>query len=250
MGKTLDYRILIIDKDAKHRDDLAAHLRTHGVPSVSAATGGEGLQLVREGSPDLILLASQLPDQKGTELCHAIRTETSTPIILLSRHDNDEECIEGLQAGADDYLGKPYSERVLMARIEAALRRSNGVAPNASSSDAHAHSESHGVLTVGNVRLELTTCRVYFNNTVKTLTPNEFRLMAVFMRAPGEVFTREDLRRRVWPDDQHSLHLVEVHIANLRAKIEPDAHHPQYIVTVRSRGYKFSTPSSEEAKAG
>jgi DNA-binding response OmpR family regulator len=240
MGHNNNYRVLMIGDRSDLAASLATQLQSHGYPSVVAATGEEGVQLLNEGSPDLVMIVQTLPHENGLAQCRAIRGASAVPVIVVTGRGAEQHCVDSLEAGADDYVAKPLTPRELVARMEAAIRRSN-MQPYRSDK-GRGHRESEGVLQVDNVRLDLTTCRVNVNGAVKTLTPNEFRLMAIFMRAPGEVFTREDLRKRVWPDDQHSLHLVEVHIANLRAKIESDPHHPNYIVTVRSRGYKFVTP--------
>ena len=242
MAPKTKHSILMIGERAELADSIAKHLQSSGFPSVFACSGQEGVELLNENSPDLVLTVLPMPHEDGLAVCRTIRSESAVPIIIVGARGVQPGCVESLEAGADDYVAKPINPRELSARIEAAIRRSNAKPYRLHPGADQVFAESTGVIEVGGIRLDLTTCRVSVYGKVKTLTPNEFRLMAVFMRAPGEVFTREDLRKRVWPDDQHSLHLVEVHIANLRSKIETDPHHPSYIVTVRSRGYKFATP--------
>ena len=240
MGQNNDGRVLLVGDRTDLADTVTAQLEAAGWPSIIASNGEEALHVASGGAPDVVVIVLPLHHENGAELCTTIRSESAVPIVCVTGRGSDQGLVDTLEAGADDYIAKPFSPRELVARIEAAIRRANIEPYRNETVPGRPYNGSHGVLQAGNVRLDLTTCRVSVNGKMKTLTPNEFRLMAVFMRAPGEVFTREELRKRVWPDDQHSLHLVEVHIANLRAKIEVDPHHPVYVVTVRSRGYKFA----------
>ena len=242
MGQEHKPRVLLTG-DGQSTESATQLLEFIGCLAVTLAAEDKAADILRETAPDLVLLAVSSVHDPGIALCRAMRSVSGVPIIVLVGRGTEQACVDCLTAGADDFITKPSSSAVLGARIEAVIRRANADSYHATSEAFRCFPPSEGVLRVGNVRLDLTTCRVTVNGTVRTLTPNEFRLLAIFMRAPGDVFTREDLRRRVWPDDQHSLHLVEVHIANLRAKIEADPHHPAYIVTVRSRGYKFAALS-------
>jgi DNA-binding response OmpR family regulator len=165
------------------------------------------------------------------------------PILVVCDQAEEVEIVGLLAAGADDCVRRTIGEIELAGRILSAARRAGAAPYHGTSSPSSRKSHRVSTLRAGGVRLDLTTCRVSVGAKTCTLTPNEFRLMAVFLRSPGEVFSREDLRRRVWPNDVHSLHLIEVHIANLRAKIEIDPHRPNHILTVRSRGYKFAVKS-------
>jgi two-component system, OmpR family, response regulator ResD len=242
MGQNTNYRFLLLSDHGDLADEVAGELESAGFKPVEAAPGGDGPQLVRDESPDVVVIAMPVMHDNALALCRDIRGTSGVPIIVVSARCTEDACVDALEAGADDYIGKPVGPRELAARVASVIRRAGSEPYGPAAAHPRGGPESHGVIQVGTVRLELTTCRVTVDGVTRTLTPNEFRLMAIFLRAPGEVFTREDLRRRVWPDDQHSLHLVEVHIANLRAKIEVDPHHPAHIVTVRSRGYKFSAP--------
>ncbi len=243
MGQKNDNHVLIIGDSGDLMDSVGKHLKAAGFATTTTTGGNEGLRRLYDGSPDLVIVAQPMAHEDGLALCAQVRTESTVPLIVVTGRGTENDCVEALGAGADDFIAKPFTARVLEARIYAAIRRSNAAPYRADPSASGAPPQAHGLLAVGDIRLDLTTCRVSVGGAVRTLTPNEFRLMAIFLRAPGEVFTREDLRRRVWPDDLHSLHLVEVHIANLRAKIEQDPHHPTHIVTVRSRGYRLALPA-------
>lgn len=240
MGLKNNYRVLLIGGHSALTQKLGDDLDKAGFGCVPAADGNVALQQLRDTVLDLVLIAMSNNDNDGASICKMIASESAIPMIAVSELGNEQECIDMLSAGADDYMAGAPGSRELSARMLAAIRRAKMDPYPARSIRDRSLQETDGVLKVGSVRLDLHTCRVSVNGNVRTLTPNEFRLLAVFLRAPGEVFTREDLRKRVWPDDQHSLHLVEVHIANLRVKIENDPHHPDFIITVRSRGYRFA----------
>ncbi len=236
-------QILIVEDDTAIADIIAQQLHSKGFVSQWANTGREGLARFREQPSDLILLDLTLPDMDGLALCRTIRQEAETPIIIISGRSDEPDRIQGLELGADDYLTKPISLRELTARVEAVLRRTHvrpGKPRRAKSSTTSDARKLQNRLVVGGVGLDLTSCRVEIGSQSCALTPNEFRLLAVLMRHPGQVFSREELLRQVWQDTHANPHLVEVHVANLRSKIEPDPRHPVHLQTVRSRGYRFA----------
>lgn len=237
MGTPNSYRLLILDPVSERAQALLLRLQEVGVYAICVTKPSSAHELINEGSPDVVLVRGPLPEETSTEFCTQLRTYSTIPLIVLSQRETTQDRIESLNAGADDCVNASIETEELIARVQSIVRRARGLTLNPSKNGKPG--ENPNILIVGNVRLDLMTCRVTLGNVTRSLTPNEFRLMAVFMGAPDEVFTREDLRKRVWPDDQHSLHLVEVHIANLRSKIEPNPHRPTYIVTVRSLGYKF-----------
>ena len=241
MFRNQNYRILVIDENANLTETIAVQLLAQGYTPITATTIESGLKLLCQESPDILLMSSKMTRQNSLDLCQNIRRDSAAPIILFDGNDSEDDLAAAFEAGAEDYVPSPLSVRELTIRSQAVLRRVMTYSMIGNISPAnYPPSEPDNVLRSGDVQLDLTSCRAEIKDRNVTLTPNEFRLLAILMRSPGEVFTREELRRRVWPDDQHSLHLVEVHIANLRSKIEDDAHHPQYVVTVRSRGYKFA----------
>ncbi len=241
MGQINNNLVLIIGDSGAPTENLSTQLKAAGFACTIANSQIEGSDRLAEGSSDLVMLVLPMANEDGLAICAQLRSNSSVPIIAIAENGQEQDCIDALGAGSDDYISGPLSGRLLEARSMAAIRRATQ-APYRFD-PVNGSGQMHGVLQVGGIRLDLTTCRVSVDGAVKTLTPNEFRLMAIFLSSPGAVFVREDLRRRVWPNDQHSLHLVEVHIANLRAKIERDPHHPVHIVTVRSRGYRLAIPS-------
>ena len=241
MFRNQNYRVLVIEENASLSESITTQLQSLGNTPIIASNVEAGLKLLCQESPDIILLSSQISRPNPLDMCQHIRRESAAPIVLFNAPNNEDDLVAAFEAGVEDYVSSPLSLRGLMARTQAILKRVSAysllgsiTAPN------YPPSEPDSILHASDVKLDLTSCRAEINDRTVTLTPNEFRLLAILMKVPGEVFTREELRRRVWPDDKHSLHLVEVHIANLRSKIEEDAHHPQYVVTVRSRGYKFA----------
>lgn len=249
MGMSHNQRILIIAEECEPARALAAHLKQQGFHPLAAPSGQEGLRLFHQEMPGLVLLDAALPDEDSLTLCRHLRRESPVPILILSEFNAEQDCVAALEAGADDYLVKPLRLRELTARIHAIRRRTERAFTSMPTAASELPAGPENILEVGDIRLMLTSCRVEVQGRIDTLTPNEFRLLAVLMNAPGEVFTREDLRERVWPKDgqdpakKHlSLHLVEVHIANLRKKIEEDQHHPKRLITVRSQGYRLATP--------
>jgi DNA-binding response OmpR family regulator len=225
--------ILIIEDDTELAQVCSEHLSEQGFSPTVAATGQEGRLVLRDKVPDLILLDLTLPDMDGVSLCQTIREQSDTPIIIVSGRQEEEDRVKGLNIGADDYLTKPVSMRELTARVKAVLRRSDRTP---------AADETPSYLTVGDVRLNLTFGRVDVGGQSVGLTPNEFRLLAALMQKSGQVMTREELLHTVWEETSGNLHLVEVHIANLRSKIEENPRRPRRLVTVRSSGYKFVDP--------
>jgi len=225
--------ILIIEDDPDLAQVCSEHLTEQGFTPTVAATGQEGRQVLRDKVPDLILLDLTLPDVDGVSLCQSIREQSDTPIIIVSGRKDEEDRVKGLNIGADDYLTKPVSLRELTARVHAVLRRFDRTP---------AQEDAPSYLAVGDVRLNLTFSRVDIGGQSVGLTPNEFRLLAALMQKPGQVLTRHELLETVWEEASDNLHLVEVHIANLRSKIEENPRRPRRLVTVRSFGYKFVDP--------
>lgn len=227
-----NYSILVVEPDPNLAKDIFNHLTQDAFDALVSNSAEDGLEKLKEVAPDLMLVEWKLEDTQGDNMVRRVREESQVPLVVYGAESDSTSRIAALELGADDFLSKPIALPELSARLRAMMRRTGTHQPR---------HEQENVLEVGHVRLELTSCRVDVDGKVFTLTPNEFRLLAVLMRSPGEVFSREELREKVWPDVSHSLHLVEVHIANLRKKIEVNQHHPKYILTARSKGYKFYT---------
>ncbi len=223
-------RVLIVEDDVKTADIVRVYLENAGYSVVTALDGEEGINAARTTSPDLIVLDLLLPELSGIEVCRAIRNESQVPIIMLTALSTVHDKLTGLELGADDYITKPFSPRELVARVRAVLRRSaeEGDADRADS------------LAYGKVLLDLEQCTATVGDQIVHLTPTEFRILAVLVRQPGRVFSRSQLVEKALGYDSEGMdRTVDVHVLNLRRKIEEDANHPQYIRTVYGMGYKF-----------
>lgn len=221
--------ILIADDAANIRLMVKDYLQEKGYRVITAENGQEALYVARHEKPDLILLDIMMPELDGYEFIAAYRKETDTPIILLTARLEEEDKVLGLELGADDYLTKPFGLRELMARIRAVLRR------------AGQETATSSVLRVADVTLDPDSRLVTVAGQPVELTPSEFQLLAVLMAAPGRVFSRQNLLDQLqgsaWVE-----RTVDVHVRNLRAKIEPDPGQPRYIETVFGAGYRFRLP--------
>ena len=201
------------------------YLRHEGYRTDLAHTGTDGLARARRGRPDLVILDLMLPGLNGLEVCRELRSESPVPIIMLTARSTEEDKLRGLDIGADDYLTKPFSPRELVARIRAVLRRTETSQEPAAAGDLTLDPRSREV----RVRGEVVSC-----------TSAEFRLLDALVRSPGRVFSREELMQRAFGDTYDGLdRTIDVHIKNLRKKIEEDRTNPSRIVTVFGVGYKF-----------
>jgi len=225
MAKT----ILVVDDKASVRTLVRDYLAAENFRVVTASNGRDALFAARAEKPDLILLDIMMPEMSGYEFLQAYRKERNTPVILLTAKLEESDKVLGLELGADDYVTKPFGMRELVARIRAVLRRVGQDAPNE-------------VLRVADVVLDQSEHTVQVNNRPVRLTPSEFELLAVLMSAPGRVFSRAALLERLQGIAFESIErTVDVHIRNLRAKIEPDPGEPRYVETVFGVGYRFRT---------
>ena len=223
-------RVLVIEDDRKTADIVGMYLQRDGYDVVTAFDGLQGLKLSRDEKPDLIVLDLLLPGMSGPELCRTVRRESDVPIIMLTALTTEQDKLQGLDLGADDYVTKPFSPRELAARVRAVLRRS-----------------TEDSIFLGPEKLEWGDLKIdYRLHVVKVgdrdvhLTPTEFRILAILAREPGRVFSRGQLVDRALGYDFEGMdRTVDVHILNLRRKTEPDSNRPQYIKTVYGMGYKF-----------
>ncbi|MFC1966679.1 response regulator transcription factor [Chloroflexota bacterium] len=221
-------RVLVVDDDAKTVELVKLYLNRDGYRVLTAYDGVEALRLAREGHPDLIVLDLMLPGMDGLEICRTLRVESDVPIIMLTARTTDEDKLAGLGLGADDYVTKPFSPRELAARVRAVLRR----LPGERGPDEIKYSE----LIVDFLRHEASLAGKPLN-----LTEVEFKLLGVFAREPGRVFSRAQLIEKALGYDFSGFdRTIDVHILNLRRKLELDPGHPKYIKTVYGAGYKFS----------
>jgi len=220
--------ILIVDDKLNALRLLTDYLTENGFRIVTARNGREALYVARHEKPDLVLLDIMMPEMDGLEFMRHFRKERQTPVIMLTARVEETDKVIGLELGADDYVTKPFGMAELVARVRAVLRRTTDAAPVAD------------VLRVGEATLDKGTHIVRIENRKIDLTPSEFDLLTVFMSAPGQVYTRTQLLERLKGDLFENVErTVDVHVRNLRAKIEPDPAHPQYILTVFGVGYRF-----------
>jgi DNA-binding response OmpR family regulator len=221
--------VLVVDDKKEMRTMVSAYLTQEGFRIVTAKDGQEALFVARYEKPDLILLDLMMPEMGGYAFMRAYTQEAETPIILLTAKVEENDKVLGLELGADDYVTKPFSLRELAARVRAVLRRAGKkpVEPD--------------LLRAGDITLDRAARVVRVGEARVHLTPSEFDLLAVLMSAPGRVFSRSELLVRVQDFASESYERsVDVHIRNLRLKIEPDPRHPRTIETVYGMGYRFA----------
>jgi len=225
-------KIVVIDDERSVRDVVRAYLEKDGFTVFVAADGRDGLELAERHQPDLIVLDLMLPDVSGEEICRDIRARSDVPILMLTAKASEDERVDGLLLGADDYLVKPFSPRELVARVRAVLRRTQGV-----------ESPLVAVLRFDEGRLEIDTTKrsVRRDGAAIELTPNEYKLLLALARYPGRVYSRFELVNRVQGYDYEGYErTIDVHVKNLRKKLEPDPGKPRYVETVTGVGYRLS----------
>lgn len=219
-------RILVVDDERPIRRFLSASLGTHYLVS-EAANGAEAIQLVAAERPDLVILDLGLPDLDGVEVTRRLREWTQVPIIIVSVREQEAEKIAALDAGADDYLTKPFGAGELMARIRVALRRA-------------VQGENEPIFSNGDLVVDLTHRLVTVQSQPVTLTPTEYDLLKSLIKYAGKVLTHRQLLRTVWGTTyENDTHILQVNISNLRRKIEPDPARPVHIVTEPGVGYRL-----------
>jgi two-component system alkaline phosphatase synthesis response regulator PhoP len=224
-------RVLIVDDDAKIVELVKLYLNRDGYGVITAYDGTTALKLARESHPDLIVLDIMLPGIDGLEICRILRQESSVPIVLLTARTTEQDRILGLDMGADDYIIKPFSPKELAARVRAVFRRTA-----ADAQDMGPQELKFGSLSVNFMKHEASLDNKFIN-----LTPVEFKLLGVMIREPNRVFSRGQLIEKVLGYDFDGFdRTIDVHILNLRRKLEPDSSHPSLIKTVYGSGYKFT----------
>jgi DNA-binding response OmpR family regulator len=225
--------VLIVDDEAKLRDLLRLYLEQDGYRVVEAANGRDALFVARHEKPDLILLDIMMPQMNGYDFLRAHRKEATTPVIMLTAKIEEYDEVLGLELGADDYVTKPFGMRAVLARVRAILRR------------ASAEPAESDILRAGEIVVDRGAHRVKIGERPVDLTPSEFALLTTLMASPGRAFSRLDLLERVAGDAYEGYERsIDVHIRNLRTKIESDPSNPQYIQTVYGMGYRFALESN------
>lgn len=219
-------RILVVDDDASLAEMLQIVLRQEGFDTVWCGRGDTAMQAYAESRPDLVLLDLMLPGRDGVDVCREIRAESGVPVVMLTAKSDTVDVVAGLEAGADDYVAKPFTAKELVARIRTRLRRM----PTEVEQDS---------LRIGDLTISVEGHSVKRGGEPISLTPLEFDLLLALARRPRQVFSRETLLEQVW-GYRHAAdtRLVNVHVQRLRSKIEADPEHPKIVVTVRGIGYK------------
>ena len=223
-------QILLVDAEVKITQVLSAYLEKEGYQSIVAHDGKTALELLQLHPISLILLDLMLPDIPGEKLCEQIRAQYRIPIIMLTAKSQEQDILDGLEVGADDYLTKPFSPRVVVAKVGAVLRRA----------------ESDELLSVpvsyrdGYLVIDFNNKTVLKEGTPIHLTPTEYQILRTLAKAPKRIFTREQLILFALGDDYDGYNRsIDTYIKSLRSKIEPDRHDPAFIVTVHGVGYQF-----------
>jgi DNA-binding response OmpR family regulator len=223
-------RILVVDDDAGILDVVSYALESEGFEVETRIDGKSGLAAARAERFELVILDVMLPDLSGTEVCRRLRAESiSVPILMLTAKDAEVDRVVGLELGADDYVTKPFFKAELVSRVKAILRRRE-----------LDQSEAPGVRSVGALVVDFARHEAKVDGRRISLTPSEFKLLALLAERPEHVYTRRQIMEHLWGSahvgDQHA---AEVHVSNLRRKVERDSEHPERIVTVRGFGYKL-----------
>ena len=227
-------KILVVDNEPSIRNLLKNRLSMLGYDVVTAADGREALSVFYNEAPDLVVLEIMLPKLDGYRVCQELRKDSNVPIIMLTALGDLADRITGLQLGADDYLGKPFSPRELEARISSILRRVNKTSTSSVSSS--------GVLCVGTLRIDTNKRQVYKGDEQVRLTYMEFKSLELLVKQAGKPVSRSEILEKVWgypPKSSADTRVVDIHISHLRAKLEADPRNPELILTYRGTGYLF-----------
>ena len=220
-------RILVVEDDPRLSESVALYLRHAGYDVLQAASGTEALDIAARSQPDLLVLDVMLPGADGIEVCRALRAHTEVPVIMLTAKSTEADKLRGLEAGADDYVTKPFSPRELVARVGVVLRRAR---PRVQ------------VVQAGDLEIDRHLRMIRRKGQAIGVTPTEFRILDALASSPGRPFTRRELAERAF--DEHSEALertIDAHVVNLRRKLERDRRNPTIIVTVFGTGYRLGT---------
>ena len=231
-GETMSAKILLVDDDPLLTDSLGYILKQEGYAVSTAGTGAEAIERAGHDEPDLVLLDVALPDLSGVEVCRRIQASSAVPVIMLTARRQEPDKIVGLDAGADDYVTKPFATGELLARVRAGLRRGRrGVV------------DAAGTIRVGELTIDVPAHRVSIEGRPVELSAREFELLRLLAESAGRVVTRRKLFDSVWgPEFFGDERALDVYIRLLRKKVEPEPDRPTYITTVRGVGYRLAAP--------
>ncbi|MDN5833868.1 MAG: response regulator transcription factor [Brevibacterium sp.] len=230
-----DRRLLLVEDDPTVAEVARNYLQASGFLVDEVTDGFQALETLSEAVPDLVVLDRKLPGIDGTEVCRRMRAFTSVPVLMLTALSATEDRIDGLEAGADDYLTKPFSPRELVLRVQSILRRTVS------------DSTPEAPFGLGPFHLDVSARRVRRNGISLDLTAREFDLLAFFLKHPHQVFDRAALLRSVWGWEVGDLSTITVTVRRLRAKIEDDPSHARFLSTVWGAGYRFDVPDDGHA---
>jgi two-component system KDP operon response regulator KdpE len=222
--------IVLIEDDSETRSFVRARLLTQGYRLLEALTGVDGLTKAANSRPDVVVVERDLPDMDGIEVVRRLREWTSVPVVVLSARDQEGDKVAALDAGADDYLTRPFGIDEFMARIRVALRHAAG-----------AGRPEEAVFTLGDLRVDLARRRVFLADRDVRLTPIEYRLLITLVHHAGNVLTHRQILTEVWgPSHTEEVHYLRVYMAHLRRKIEADPTNPRYLLTEPGVGYRLA----------
>ena len=236
-------KILLVDDEQEFVKVLSVAFQVYrpGYTLITAFTGVEGLAKAETENPDLVVLDVMLPDMDGFEVCHRIRARRTVPIIHLTAKDREENVVQGLEAGADDYITKPFSYRTLMARVDALLRRTR----------VTTSADLSGVLRWGDLTVDFVQRQVSLRGRSLDLTAKEYRIIEELAREADHVVSHKTLLTSIWGEEYHDEpQYLKTYIYRLRRKIEIDPRHPRYIVTHYGDGYRLGNGGSHEGDVG
>ena len=223
--------VVLIEDEPQIRRFLRATLTGQGYRLFEATTGADGLVEVGSRQPDVVIVDLGLPDVDGIDVIRQLREWTTVPIIVLSARGQERDKVTALDAGADDYVGKPFGADELLARIRVALRHTAGAS----------HEGDEATFRVGELRLDLLRRQVFVGDREVRLTPIEYKLLATLVRHAGKVVTHAQLLRDVWgPTHSDQAHYVRVYLAHLRHKLEAEPARPRYLLTEPGVGYRLA----------
>jgi DNA-binding response OmpR family regulator len=230
-------RVLVVDDEANLVELVQGYLAREGYGVLTAGDGQTALDLIRDEQPDLIILDLMLPGLDGLEVCRRLREFSDAYVLMLTARAEEVDKVLGLSVGADDYLTKPFSPRELVARVKAMLRRPR--------STANGEPDLPPPQRLGDLVIDRAGHEVLKRGAPLALTAREHALLATLAAHPGRVFTRSQLLERVWGSDFYDDHVVEVHVGNLRRKLEDDPARPRWVQTVRGVGYRLAEPAGD-----
>ena len=236
----VEARILVAEDDRKQADLICRYLEREGYSVAVVHDGRAAIEAARQRRPDLLVLDVMMPRVDGLDVCRVLRAESDVPIIMLTARSTEDDMLLGLDLGADDYLTKPYSPRELVARVRTVLRRTRKTGASTTAAD--------GPHRVGDLEVDPVRHEVRLNGAMVETTPAEFRILAALIAEPGRAFSRAQLLTEAFGFDHYALdRTVDVHVMNLRRKIEQKANEPRYLLTVYGVGYKMADAGNDAA---